>query len=215
MAPEAPAGPPPEAQTALVREPSKATLRAIETVRPQFLAFRDSYVTLNTTREKLAPIFMRAYNSWAAETGGNFVSFVRLFDASIGAKRDEYRNHPAYQAATYLQRRARDLAMAAAAEEEEPLAAATGVGAEHPATPLDALARFVAMVLPLIAHEDQPKVWQFFEAEFRWTERRVTALREMVEQVKPFATVRTERGQARPQLHLVAPYGTKKTGTQG
>jgi hypothetical protein len=193
--------------TETAKTASKATQKLIDAVREPFVAYTQQYVALGQTRSKLAPPFMKAYNSWAGETGGSFVAFVRLFDATVGLKSDEYRNHSTYQAAEYLRRRARDIAAAqevAAAEAagELPVGAA-GVGADAPATPMDALARFVAMVLPLIAHEDQPKVWQFFTTEYNWSERRVSALREMVEAAKPFATVRTEKGQPRPQLHLI------------
>lgn len=203
--------------TATDRTATRATLKLIDAVREPFTTYLGQYVGLQTTRTKLAPQFMRAFNAWAHDTGGSFVAFVRLFDATVPTKTTEYKSHPTYQSAEYLKRRAKELTARQEAQARgEPLVGATGAGAEAPATPLDALARFVAMVIPLIAREDEPKVWAFFTEDYGWSERRVTALKELVAQSKPFATIRTERGQPRPQLHLVhARTAATKTGTTG
>lgn len=200
------------------KQPGKVTQRLIDAVREPFMNYLGQYTGLQATRTRLAPQFMKAFNAWAAETEGSFVAFVRLFDPSVPTRSDEYRNHQTYQSAEYLKRRANELAQRREREEAgEPVAGATGIGAEAPATPITALARFVAMVLPLIAFEDQSKIWEFFETDFGWTKRRVDTLKGLVESpdIKPFATVRTEKGQPRPQLHLVHARGATKTGTTG
>jgi hypothetical protein len=214
--PEAPAAPATAPTTTPERTASKATMKLVESVREQFTGYLSGYNALQTTRAKLAPLFMRAFNAWAGDTGGSFVAFVRLYDPTVPLQSEGYRAHSTYAAAEYLRRKARDLAAESAAEVEgEELVGATGVGAEAPATPLDVLARFVAMLLPLIAHEDQGRIWEFFASDAHWSERRITALREMVDLVKPFATVRTEKGQPRPTLHIVHTRKDARTGTTG
>jgi hypothetical protein len=191
-------------------------MRLVESIREQFTGYLAGFNALQTTRTKLAPLFMRAFNAWAGDTGGSFVAFVRLYDPTVPLQSEGYRNHPTINAAEYLRRKARDMAAATTAEAEgEEVVGASGVGADAPATPLDVLARFVAMILPLIAHEDQPRIWAFFASDANWSERRITALREMVGQVKPFATVRTEKGQPRPTLHIVHTRKDARTGTTG
>jgi hypothetical protein len=84
-------------------------MRLVESIREQFTGYLAGFNALQTTRTKLAPLFMRAFNAWAGDTGGSFVAFVRLYDPTVPLQSEGYRNHPTMNAAEYLRRKARDI----------------------------------------------------------------------------------------------------------
>lgn len=129
----------------------------IEALRRPFKAFVGSFRDLTTTRAELAPPFMEAFEAFEAETEGTFIQFCRLVDPAIPADRAQYRNDPAYQAATYLRRLVQQMAIKPRRR------------GPKPATPLVALARFVATVLPLV--DPTGVIWTAFVQEMHWSER--------------------------------------------
>jgi hypothetical protein len=178
---------------------SKATMRLVDGVRESFTSYVTQFVALNETRAQLAPRFMKAYNAWASDTGKPFVAFVRLFDPTVPTASADYRKHKAFMAADYLRRL---VATEARAEAEEEAGVGTGIGAEAPATPQEAIARLIAAILPLIALEQHPKLWQYVQEELHWTEARVKRLQEQVGAVRPLAVLSAAKGQPRPTLFL-------------
>lgn len=129
----------------------------IDALRRPFKAFVGDFRNLTTSRAELAPEFMRAFDAYEAETEGSFIAFCRLVDPTIPADRAAYRNDPAYQAATYLRRLVQQTTTKPRRR------------GPKPATPLVALARFVATVLPLV--DPTGVIWTAFVQEMHWSER--------------------------------------------
>lgn len=139
----------------------------IDNLRRPFRAFVSEFKSLSLSRAELAPAFMEAFGHYEKETDGTFIQFCRLVDPSIPADREAYRNDPSYQAATYLRRLVQQAEMQSPKKKRGP----------KPATPLLALARFVATVLPVV--DPTGAIWAAFVAEMHWSERqaaRVQAL---------------------------------------
>jgi hypothetical protein len=140
----------------------------IDNLRRPFKAFVSEFKALSLSRAELAPAFMEAFGHYEKETEGSFIAFCRLVDPSIPAERDLYRNDPSYQAATYLRR---------LVQQTETTKKTGKRKGPKPATPLVALARFVATVLPVV--DPTGAIWAAFVAEMHWSERqaaRVQAL---------------------------------------
>lgn len=141
----------------------------IDSVREPFTTFVDDFSALmQTSRAELAPRVMRVFAAYKAETDGTFVDFVRLLDASIPADRQKYRAHRAYQAADYL-RRLVTQAPRALARKRGP----------RPATPLVALARLIATVLPAVDPTGQ--VWAAFVKEMHWSAEQAKRLQKLAQ----------------------------------
>lgn len=151
------------------------TQRLIDTIRPQFASFANDFGAIVVKREALAPKFMKAANAWQAESGQTFVSFVRMLDGTIPEERAKYRAHPVFQAADYLRR--------LAGRADRPKTSET-TGHATAATPLEAVARLVATVFPLVS-ENADALWQAFAAELHWTDAQVKRVQSMAAQMAP------------------------------
>ena len=149
---------------------SKKTLALVEEVRAGFVGFSTEFNLLTSGRAELAPRFIRAFDAWVKETSGTFVAFVRVLDPALPTGRTDYRNHPSYQAALYLQ------GLSRAAEKPEVPAN------KRPITPLHALARVLATILPLI--DDRGVLWATFLKQLHWSETQVKGLQAMVDHEK-------------------------------
>lgn len=160
----------------------------IAKLRKPFAAFVSEMEGIVASRTDLAPQFMQAYASWQKATGGNFVTFCRVLDPSIPEDREGYRRHRAYAAADYLRR----VASGSPQRRQE-----KRTDAEAPATPLDAVARTLAILLPLVPNPERIKLWERITAELHWTERQVTLLRQRAESAPPLVEMRTPRGTAK------------------
>lgn len=175
--------------------PLKArTVRLIDAVRVPFKTHVTMFGHMDEKAADLAPGFMRAFDSWKAETDGSFVTFVRLFDDTIPANRDPdpkdrtnqgYRNHRAYRAADYLRR----LAGPRDTEERD-----TGEEREGPLPVSMAFIRLLAAIVALIPGNQVEKLWEIIGSELHWTEGRVTTLRTQVEEVEPLVEAKADRG---------------------
>jgi hypothetical protein len=174
--------------------PLKAsTLRRIEAVRPAFKAHVTMFTHMDKKAGELAPDFMRAFRMWKAETEGSFVTFVRLFDDTVPVNRDPdpkdrqnqgYRAHSTYRAADYLRR----LVPVEEGEREE---------SDERAGPLSvsvAFVRLLAAIVALIPGNQVEKLWEVIGTELQWSERKVSTLREEVEEVEPLVEAKAERG---------------------
>lgn len=137
---------------------SAKTQALIDDVRPGFTSYVSDLSEVLSTRKELAPRFGKAFDAFRDETKQSFVAFVRLLDPSVPKERDDYRNHASYQAAQYLRR----LLSAPKRSKRGPKAA----------TPLIALARLVATVLPVVDRDGA--IWTAFVAEMHWSERQAS-----------------------------------------
>lgn len=160
---------------------SAKTRAMIEGIREQFSTFVDDFTALvSSSRAELAPRVMRAFDAYKNETDGTFVDFVRQLDATVPADRVKYRAHRSYQAADYLRRLVA----------QAPRAMARKRG-PRPATPLVALARLIATVLPAVDPTGQ--VWAAFVKEMHWTAEQAKRLQKLAASqgavVLPKATV--------------------------
>lgn len=146
---------------------SARTRGLIDGLREPFTTFVDDFSSLmQTSRAELAPRVMRVFNTYKAETDGTFVDFVRQLDASVPSDRDKYRAHRSYQAADYLRR------LVAQAPR-----ALTRKRGPRPATPLVALARLIATVLPAVDPTGQ--VWAAFVKEMHWSAEQAKRLQKL------------------------------------
>lgn len=136
---------------------SRQLQHVIDALKRPFSAFVSDFKSLGQSRQELAGPFMQAFDAYETETEGTFIQFCRLVDPSIPSDRALYRNDPAYQAATYLRRLVQQQAIKPRRR------------GPKPATPLVALARFVATVLPLV--DPTGAIWSAFVQEMHWTER--------------------------------------------
>lgn len=154
------------------------TLKLVDSVRAQFTDFAVNVGAMLTTKAKFAPIFMKACLAWQAETTGTFIQFTRLIDPSIPEAQKAYRAHSGYQAADYLRR---EFATQQRRAEAKRTGHTTGQRQAPTVTPLDAVARLLATILPLVT--DTPKLWALMSNELRWTDRQLTKVQHMAEQM--------------------------------
>lgn len=131
----------------------------IAALRTPFMAFSEGFAQLTVSRADLAPRFIKVFEAWKKETNGTFVLFVHTLDPKMPMERDSYRNHPTYQAADYLRR-----LQTGTARTREPVPLA-----ERPVTPLLALARLVATVMPAV--DPTGNIWDTFVHAMHWTDR--------------------------------------------
>lgn len=135
----------------------------IVALRSPFKAFAEGFTHLITARGELAPQFMKAFGAWRAETRGTFVQFVHLLDASVPLDRKGYRNNNVYRSADYLRR----LSNRPRSARANPKNAAV--------TPMVALARLVATVMPIVDPSGQ--ILDAFVREMRWSPQQVARLK--------------------------------------
>ena len=156
----------------MVKPLSSRVQHMVDEVRVDFKDFTSEMGAIAQSRLLVAPKFMKAFRAFAAETPGpekgKFLAFVRLLDPKVPADRDGYRNHPSYQAAGYL----RSIEMLANLESaDEP-------SKTLPATPLVALSRVVAMILPAV--KDQDAFWSAFKTRLHWNDAQIERLQNQV-----------------------------------
>ena len=179
-------------------ELSAAARRSIEKVRTTFKAFTDGFTLLAGKREELAPKFMKAFATYREAAGpeSTFIDFVRFLEPSVPVDRsgrDGYKAHKAYQAADYLRRLDASLRQA-----QEPKAAR-----EHaPTRPLDAVARLLGSLMPMIPEAERAKVWEALRSELHWSENVVRKVQKTVEDVLPLLTTTTPRGVSMPAMKV-------------
>lgn len=172
---------------------SAKTQKMIDGIKRPFVAFVSDYKSLLSSRAELAPRFMKAYGAWQSESGGTFVAFVRVLDPSIPVERNAYRAHVSYQAADYLRR-------LVARQQAEKEGRKVVNPAEVPATPLEALARLVSSVLPLVPNADI--LWKAFVEELHWTDNQVKRVQSLVTHSE--ALLRPTAAHPKPALRAVA-----------
>lgn len=87
---------------------TRETARQIRVARQ---ALRRSMCGLGFVRgasQLAARPFMQAFRAWSAETACySFVAFVQYLDPTVPTVREEYLEHPTYQAADYMRRLAK------------------------------------------------------------------------------------------------------------
>lgn len=149
----------------------------IDNLRRPFKAFVSQFKEMTVSRAELAPLFVQAYTAFEKETEGSFIQFCRLVDPTIPPDRASYRNDSGYQAATYLRRLV-----------QQAQAAPTRKRGPKPATPLVALARFVATVLPVV--DPTGAIWSAFVAEMHWSERQAQRVQALGVKTGPIAIPR-------------------------
>lgn len=169
----------------MTTEMTASLQRQVDALRKPFTAFSHQFGALTESRSALAPKFMKTFGVYLTQTGGTFVSFVRLLDATVPAERDAYRGHKSYQAAEYLRR---------LVSRREPGARSTSRGSSA----LVNFARMVKTVLPIVRGEDT--VWRALESECGFTARQITRLRSVVNATAPLLTL---SGHPRPMLARV------------
>lgn len=189
------------APTATAQILSARVRSAVDKVRGNFTAFVRDFAALQVNRSELAPNFMRAFGLYQAETGGTFVDFVRLLDNTVGTTRAEYRQHRAYQAADYLRRLVATSNRATALTAEERATRA----ATAPVSPIEGMARLIRSFLPLVPEDQKQKLWDSLHVCLHWSDRQVSRVQEMIEDVPALLTVRQPRGSNMPALRLTVP----------
>lgn len=173
---------------------SPAVRRLIDSVRKPFASYLAKFRLVEETRSEFAPIFMKAYHAWAAETGiDSFVAFVREVDPRLPIGREDYKGHSIYQAALYLQR----LSAAKGGSRR------VGASAAPARSKLSDMARMIAAFLPLVSNPDE--VWEGLAREFALTTRQVGNLRTLVARVEPIAKIKIARPQPVQVIHMEAP----------
>lgn len=188
---------------------SAAAKRTIEKVRTNFRAFTDGFSLLAGKREELAPKFMKAYEVYRSEAGpeATFVDFVRLLAPEVPADRDGYKAHRSYQAADYLRRLD---ASQRAAQQEKP------EGPEHaPTRPLDAVARLLGSIMPMLPEDQRAKVWEALRSELHWSDRIVSKVQKAVEDVLPLLQTSTPRGVPMPAMKVRIVHATVPGSSPG
>lgn len=158
-----------------VKELTAKTQHLIDAVTGPFRDFVSGFTAITKSRADLAPDFLRAFNAYASETGQSFVAFVRLIDPTVPTNREQYRNHAAYQAAMYLRR--------LLALEETKRSAKTVKASDRPVTPLQALAKLVATLLPTL--DPNGVIWNAFVKDMHWSDEQAARLRRLADKIGP------------------------------
>jgi len=175
------------------------TIKAVKDIAKPFASFVSDYTALAMKREELAPRFMKAFGLWQAETGRSFVDFVRYLVPEVGAARNEYRNHRAYQAADYLRRLAQQQQREAEGGNRRRSADAA---ATAPATPMNGMARLLKSLIPIIPEDQRQRVWEALHAELHWSDRQINRIQGLVTESAPLIDVTVPRGQHLPNLRI-------------
>lgn len=148
---------------------SQRTQKLIDDVRASFSDYASDFGSLVMSRAELAPKFMQAFRAFQKDTEQTFVAFVQVLDDTVPSDRDGYRKHSTYQAAENL----RSLNAAQSQAAAKPIPAH-----RRPATPLVALAKMVATIVPLL--DDTGVIWQAFLKQLHWSEVQVKRLQTLV-----------------------------------
>lgn len=192
-------------------EVSAKVRKAIDAIRRPFTSFVADFASLSVSREELAPKFMKTFGLWQSEAGGTFVDFIRVLVPEVGATRQEYRAHRAYQAADYLRRLAQQANRQGTSAEERAEAIAN-----RPVSHVTAMARLLRTLIPAISQDAQATLWQALSDQLHWSERMVTRVQEMAKTEQPLVVIREKRGlHALGTLTLAIPappQGTSATG---
>lgn len=153
------------------------TKALVDAIRKPFTDFSEGYALLTTNRRELAPRFMRAFEAWKGEMNGTFAAFVRVLVPSVPEARDDYRAHPAYQAADYLRR------LGGANERDVEVVPIE----DRPATPYIGLARLWATLVPLIDPEGTVahRLLEAIAKELNWTEQQVERIESLAQSQGP------------------------------
>jgi hypothetical protein len=167
---------------------SARTRRAIDALAEPFNAFVGDFAALGQKRADLAPKFMKTLGQWQAETGGTFVDFVRELVPDLPTKRDEYRSHAAYAAADYLRR------LSALSRAGVGSAVVASMSMQTPVTPVRAVAKVIAAVLPLIAEESVGLLWDALKESLHWSDRQMAQLQTLTAEASPVARLAAPRG---------------------
>lgn len=163
-------------EAAVVTAPLSAKVaKLVAGITPDFKAFTEQFGNTLESRAELAPKFMRAARAWQEETKGEFVAFVRLIDPSLPVERKAYRAHAAYAAADYLRRLVKRAEAPGSSQANDP--------SQRAATPLEALSRVCAAILPLFGGNDL--LWQALAAELHWSEAQVKRLQTLAKEAEP------------------------------
>lgn len=149
--------------------PNPRIATMVRKLQPMFMAFAEGLTHLTTARSDLAPKFMKTFEAWAKETGGTFVEFVQQLDDKVPSDREGYKAHTSYMAADYLRR-----LQARLRQPREPVPEG-----ERPVTPLVALAKIVATVLPAV--DPTGTIWAAFIAELHWSPEQAERLKALSE----------------------------------
>lgn len=139
--------------------------RMVKDLATPFMAFAEGFAALTTARSDLAPTFMKTYRAWVKETRGTFAGFVRTFDPTVPMDRAGYRKHSTYRSADYLRR-------LSGRRKEAPLPLD-----KRPLTPMVALARLIATVMPAV--DPTGVIWNAFLKEMRWSDQQAERLKVM------------------------------------
>lgn len=198
-------------------ELSAKTKKAIDQIKGAFKQFVTAFAALGEKRADLSPKFMKAFGLWQAETAGTFVDFVRFLVPEIGTKREEYRQHRAYQAADYLRR------LAQQANRGEQRRRTPEERATAPVTAMDAMARLLASFIPIIPEQEQAKIWESLHEVLHWSDRQVLRMQTLIDEAQPLVVAKIGRGNAQeiPNLRLAVGVVTTaeedepRTGTNG
>lgn len=173
--------------------------KQVDAIRKPFLAFTKNFAALAQSREELAPKFMKTFGAWQAITGGTFVDFVRYLVPDLGATRQEYRTHRAYQAADYLRR------LISTQQQRDRRPANPEERAQGAVTPIDAVARLIKALMPLVQQDQQQRLWDAMYTQLHWTDRQVHRVQNLVQEVNPLVVARPQRGQELPMLRIMIP----------
>lgn len=174
--------------------------KQVDAVKKPFLQFSKNFAALAESREELAPKFMKAFGSWQAVTGGTFVDFVRYLVPEVGATRQEYRSHRAYQAAEYLRR-----LVATQQQRQRNVGQDTEARGAAAVTPIDAVARLIKAMMPLVMEDQHQRFWEAMYTQLHWTDRQVHRVQNLVAEVNPLVVARAPRGQELPHLRIMLP----------
>lgn len=174
---------------------SSKVLRAIEEIKKPFTSFTKDFAAIAMRREELAPKFMKAFGLWQAETGGNFVTFIRHLDPSVGNTRNEYRTHRSYQAADYLRRIVANVGRREGAGGIE--ADVTG-----PVTPAEAFSRLLAAFMKLIPDSQINHLREAMQESLHWDLKRVDRSLEQATEAEPIVSI---KGKTIDNLKLSTP----------
>jgi hypothetical protein len=184
---------------------------AINGVRKSFNSFTDDFKLITASRDELAPKFMKAFNLWQAEVGGTFVDFCRVIVPDIPMKSRTtpdgpgYVDHPAYQAADYLRRKAGAVGRTGDGARETPTQRAQRI-ANQPASPSIAVARLLKTIMPLISPDQARSLFDAVRTQLNWPDRTVTRIETEAGRVEPLVTLREPRGMhAIGAMKLVMP----------
>lgn len=175
---------------------SAKVTKAIASIEKPFAAYTLDISHVFEARKSLAPKFMRACGLWQAETGGNFVAFVRVLDPTVPESREGYRAHSSYMAADHLRRLAGQSHERAEEEQTGP----------SPVTPLEGMARIIAGLLPLVG-SDTEAVWKSFASALHWSDAQIGRLQKLVNESEPLLQAHIPRkavvkGKRAPLLTL-------------